>query len=118
MDVLIDSGDPRHGNPVVLAAFILCQLDHVAGIRVVNRRKLPTVRAHHRHVGLDLGGVNGRCGRHEDDLQTAGRFAHARGVAEGVPRAGLKVAWGTLVLTTQEAAREPARICGTGDMAG
>jgi hypothetical protein len=53
-------------------------------------------------VGLDLGGVNGRCGSHEEDLQTAGRFAHARGVAEGVPRRGEEVAWGTLALIVQQ----------------
>lgn len=110
MDMLIDPGDPGHRNPVVLAAFILCQLDHVAGVSVINRGKLPTVRAHHWHVRLDLGGVNSRCGSHEDDLQTAGRFAHARCVAEGVPRRGRNVAWRTLALIVQEATHVPVLI--------
>jgi hypothetical protein len=69
-------------------------------------------------VGLDLGGVNGRCRSHEDNLQTAGRFAHARGVAEGVPRTGESVAWGTLMLIAQEAAHGPAPMARTRDLPG
>ena len=93
MDVLIDPGDPGHRNPVVLAAFILRQLDRVATIRVIDRGKLATVRAHNWHVRLDLGGVNG-C-RHQVSLQVPGRIALTGDIAEGVPLAGLAVALGT-----------------------
>jgi hypothetical protein len=68
-------------------------------------------------VGLDPGGVNSCRGSHEDDLQTAGRFAHARCVAEGVPQTGAPVAWSTLVLNVQEAGRMPVLTAQAHDLA-
>ena len=102
----------------MLATLVLGQLDGVATVGVIHRGKLPTIRTHDWHVGLDSGGVNGCCRSHEDELQTAGRFAHAIGVAEDVPLASTEVVWGTPALVAQEAEREPVLVAHTRDLAG